>query len=327
MRTYSPQMTFALSFVRELDLPNQTGLAMNVSQQIRTQLEDYAGVAMHPLFHGQQKRSLMPDTNDAPTPSAVNGSARDGTPRLLPGATLSRPASTTPGTPTASTPHPIAVSHDASITAAATPLPQEAQAEPVDDAEDPMLNPDDTYRCIITLSIYLSSRLYQDKFEWSLLHPPGAAEAFAKQTCADIGLSGEWVMAITHAIYEAVLRLKKEACEGGMVIIGGNALGGEVDNQAVKLEEGAGWRYDIDDFGAEWEPKFEPLSKDELEKARRGSRTTSSTAAKRDGQVLIHGWNAPLCTRTGSTTTRQLFRLRKHREWWCRRRDATNGTW
>lgn len=271
---------FALNFVRELDLPNQTALAMNVSQQIRNQLEDYAGVAMHPLFHTQAKRSQMPEVTNAGTPSAVaNGSSRDGTPRPFPGASISRPASTTPGTPAPSTPRPFTLTNGATLTAVASPIPVE-QAE--DSVEDSFLNPDDTYRCVITLSIYLASRLYQDKFEWSLLHPPGAAEAFATQTCADMGLGGEWVMAITHAIYEAVLRLKKEACEGGMLMIGGGTWGGgEIDNQAVRAEEGAGWRYDIDDFGAEWEPKFEALSKEEIEK-REGDRERQLRRLRRE---------------------------------------------
>lgn len=273
---------FALNFVRELDLPNQTVLAMNVSQQIRTQLEDYAGVAMHPLFHTQAKKAQMPDTN-AGTPSAiVNGSSRDGTPRPSLGTPLLRQSSTTPGTPAPSTPRPVTLSNGASVTAVASPMPAEPQTEKSDEATDDLhLNPDDSFRCIITLSIYLSSRLYQDKFEWSLLHPPGAAEAFAKQTCADMGLNGEWVMAITHAIYEAVLRLKKEACEGGMMMIGGGTWsGGEMDNQAVR-PEGAGWRYDIDDFGAEWEPKFEALSKEEIEK-REGDRERQLRRLRRE---------------------------------------------
>ncbi|KAJ9647687.1 Chromatin structure remodeling complex protein sfh1 [Knufia peltigerae] len=274
---------FALNFVRELDLPNQTALAMNVSQQIRNQLEDYAGVAMHPLFHTQGKRSQMPEVNNAGTPSAVvNGSSRDGTPRPIRGASISRPASTAPATPAPSTPRQVTLANGASVTAVASPLPAEPVIIPDDPTEDLSLNPDDSFRCIITLSIYLSSRLYQDKFEWSLLHPPGAAEAFAKQTCADMGLNGEWVMAITHAIYEAVLRLKKEACEGGMVMIGGGAWGGgEIDNQAVRAEEGAGWRYDVDDFGAEWEPKFEALSKEEIEK-REGDRERQLRRLRRE---------------------------------------------
>ncbi len=274
---------FALNFVRELDLPNQTALAMNISQQIRNQLEDYAGVAMHPLFHTQAKKAQMPDVNNAGTPSAmVNGSSRDGTPRPPRGASISRPASTTPATPAPSTPRPATLTNGAAVTAIASPLPADPVIVPDDSTEDPYMNPDDSFRCIITLSIYLSSRLYQDKFEWSLLHPPGAAEAFAKQTCADMGLNGEWVMAITHAIYEAVLRLKKEACEGGMMMIGGGAWGGgEVDNQAIRAEEGAGWRYDIDDFGAEWEPKFEALSKEEIEK-REGDRERQLRRLRRE---------------------------------------------
>ncbi|KAK7890353.1 Chromatin structure remodeling complex protein sfh1 [Exophiala xenobiotica] len=274
---------FALNFVRELDLPNQTALAMNISQQIRNQLEDYAGVAMHPLFHTQAKKAQMPEVNNAGTPSAmVNGSSRDGTPRPLRGASVSRPASTTPATPAPSTPRPATLTNGAAVTAIASPLPADPLIVPDDPTEDPHMNPDDSFRCIITLSIYLSSRLYQDKFEWSLLHPPGAAEAFAKQTCADMGLNGEWVMAITHAIYEAVLRLKKEACEGGMIMIGGGAWGGgELDNQAIRAEEGAGWRYDIDDFGAEWEPKFEALSKEEIEK-REGDRERQLRRLRRE---------------------------------------------
>ncbi|KEF60926.1 uncharacterized protein A1O9_02490 [Exophiala aquamarina CBS 119918] len=275
---------FAISFVRDLDLPNQTALAMSVSQQIRNQLEDYAGVAMHPLFHTQPKRQgQIAETTNAPTPSVMqNGSSRDGTPRLV-GASISRPASTAPGTPAPQTPRPSLLPNGATIAAVASPvaapdLAAEQPAEPY----DPYLNPDDTYRCIISLSIYLSSKLYQDKFEWSLLHPPGAAEAFAKQTCADMGLGGEWVMAITHAIYEAVLRLKKEACEGGMLMLGGGTWGGgEIDNQAMRPEEGAGWRYDIDDFGAEWEPKFEALSKEEIEK-REGDRERQLRRLRRE---------------------------------------------
>ena len=120
---------FAQTFVRELDLPNQTGLAMNISQQIRTQLEDYAGVAMHPLFYTQQKRSQMPDANNVPTPSAMaNGSSRDGTPRLVRGASISQPGSTIPGTPAVSTPNPITLGNGAIATAVASLLPVEPSA-------------------------------------------------------------------------------------------------------------------------------------------------------------------------------------------------------
>lgn len=274
---------FAQVLVRELDLPNQTALTVSISQQIRTQLEEYAGVALHPLFHNQPKPPPQTpgapngNTNGAATPKAItNGHSRDGTPAtprpLLPLQDSWR-GSATPNasTPAPSTPAPVQLANGALVTGDAT-LIQDSLPRP--EETDPYLNPDDTYRCIISLSISLSSRLYSDKFEWSLLHPPGAAESFAKQTCADMGLGGEWVLAITHAIYEAVLRLKKEACEGGM-------YGLELDNQCVRYEEGAGWRYDADDFGAEWEPKFEKLAKEDIEK-REGDRERQLRRLRRE---------------------------------------------
>ncbi|OBT47457.1 hypothetical protein VE00_03155 [Pseudogymnoascus sp. WSF 3629] len=252
---------FAQCMVQDLDLPNRQALAMEISKQIRTQLEEYAGVALHPLFHSQQ------------TPAA-NGTAI----KTIQASTASRDHSATPavsgrGTPLHA-PHlstngfstPVkAVTQE--VTASAVPIPQ--------DADD--YNPDDTYRCIITLNINLSNNLYTDKFEWSLLHPPGTAEVFAKQTCADMGLSGEWVPAMTHAIYEAVLRLKKEACESGGLVGG---YGGEIPNEAVHGSE-AGWRYDNEHLADEWEPKVEVLSKEEIEK-REGDRERQIRRMRRE---------------------------------------------
>ena len=68
---------------------------------------------------------------------------------------------------------------------------------------------------------------------------------------------------MAHAIYEAVLRLKKEACESGGLVSKG--YGAEIDNMAMN-DAGAGWRYDHETLGAEWEPKLEVLSKEEIEK-------------------------------------------------------------
>lgn len=264
---------FAIAFVQDLDLPNPNAAVADISKQIRTQLEEYAGVALHPLFHASSK----PQDVAARTAGNVlaqkvmqNGHSRSvaGTPRPTSGYGTPVRDSGTPrvSTPGGDTPQPVQLSNGAQITAEATPMPAEEVSEDVTQ-DDVFSNLDDTYRCIITLSIYHASRLYQDKFEWSLLHPPGAAEAFAKQTCADMGLNGEWVLAITHAIYEAVLKLKKDSCEGGNTLTVGGIWGhGEIDNQCIRAEEGAGWRYDEADFGAEWEPKLEALSKEDIEK-------------------------------------------------------------
>ncbi len=276
---------FAQTLVRELDLPNQVALTVLISQQIRTQLEEYAGIAMHPLFHHHCKPAAQASVCAAQT--IVNGQSSVLTPRLSLAHPLSRPSSATPGTTTPILDPSTSLMNDVNLLAQASLIPAEPSSDLVmqDQASqdfDPFLNPDDTYRCIINLTISLSSRLYTDKFEWSLLHPPGFTEVFARQTCADLGLNGEWVVAITHAVYEAVLKLKKDTFEPGPLTSGGGAwLQGDIDNQAIRGEEGAGWRYDAEDFGAEWEPKVEVLSKDEIEK-REGDRERQLRRVRRE---------------------------------------------
>ncbi|MCJ1287138.1 Chromatin structure remodeling complex protein sfh1 [Xylographa opegraphella] len=253
---------FALILVHELDLPNPAGFAIQVSNQIRQQLEEYAGVALHPLFHTTNTTTV--DGVTVKTIQAAN----------------SRDQSITPADPAPSTPNLNAA--NGNITQAnGQPTPTEATANVTATATtlhsttSDFYNPDDTYRCIIALNINLLNKLYTDRFEWSLLHPPGIAEMFAKQTCADMGLFGEWVPAMTHAIYEAVLRLKKEACESG-----GLVGGGEIDNLALEGQE-AGWRFDHEHLADEWEPKVETLSKEEIEK-REGDRERQIRRLRRE---------------------------------------------
>ncbi|KAH0556192.1 hypothetical protein GP486_005880 [Trichoglossum hirsutum] len=254
---------FAQVLVNDLDLPNSTVTAALISSQIRTQLEEYAGVALHPLFHSAHS-------------TTVNGAAVK-TIR----ASLSRDQSSTPAPPTAAATPATNGGPQTEIHAA--PADQingvAASAAPFPSAESDEHNPDDTYRCIITLNINLLNKLYTDKFEWSLLHPPGSAEKFAKHTCADLGLAGEWVPAVTHAIYEAVLRQKKEACESGG-LVGGNGYGGEIENLAADGQE-AGWRFDNEQLADEWEPRVETLSKEEIEK-REGDRERQIRRLRRE---------------------------------------------
>ncbi|KAI1436269.1 hypothetical protein GGR50DRAFT_237997 [Xylaria sp. CBS 124048] len=242
---------FAVALVQDLDLPNQSAIASEISKQIRTQLEEYAGVALHPLFH----------TGDQPATNGTNGS------KLPP--TISRDSPATPATPLLQSSRILetparnsldtiakAVGAQAEdVTASAMPIPADS-----DDS-----SPDDAYRCIVTLNLNLASEVYTDKFEWSLLHPPGTAEAFAKVTCADLGLGGEWVPALTHAIYEAVLRLKKEACESGGLVSGWGVTSSDLPNDAAHGAT-AGWRYDPEHLADGWGPKIESLSKEEIEK-------------------------------------------------------------
>jgi chromatin structure-remodeling complex subunit SFH1 len=270
---------FAQTLAQDLDLPNRQYIVAEISKQIRTQLEEYSGVALHPLFHAEtQQTPAQPASAVVAAPTATglptNG---NGTPKAAPALNRFRddsPASfakgiSRPDTPGQSVATPMQnVVPD--VTAEATPI--------LPDSDD--FNPDDTYRCIVNLNLNLSSMLYTDKFEWSLLHPPGTAEAFAKTTCADLGLTGEWVPAMTHAIYEAVLRLKKEACEAGGIVAGWGGLQQELPNDAAHGTE-AGWRYDPDHLADDWEPKVEILSKEEMEK-REGDRERQVRRLRRE---------------------------------------------
>jgi chromatin structure-remodeling complex subunit SFH1 len=264
---------FAMTLVQDLDLPNQGAIANEISKQIRTQLEEYAGVALHPLFHSEETKNAPSNNIVAAASTALQTPAHDSSAA----ATTPRPAPATnvgPSTPVASgteTPSKAPASQVPGVTATATPIS-------ADDTDE--FSPDDTYRCLVTLNMNLGSNLYTDKFEWSLLHSPGTAEAFAKVTCTDLGLSGEWVPALTHAIYEAVLRLKKEACEAGGLVTGWGATGSEFPNDAAHGAE-AGWRYDPEHLADEWEPKIEILSKDEMEK-REGDRERQIRRLRRE---------------------------------------------
>ncbi|KAJ5665632.1 Chromatin structure remodeling complex protein sfh1 [Penicillium maclennaniae] len=241
---------FAIGFVRDLDLPNPQATAMTISNQVRQQLEEFAGVALHPLFSATQL---------APAPAST----------AAPQIEASRDPSMTPAVTTVGTPD--SKPNGAAVTATAT---KDALVN------DSLLNPDDAYRCLISLNINLQNKLYTDKFEWSLLHPPGMAEEFAKITCADLHLGGEWVSAISHGIYEAALKLKKEVCESGGLMSGINGYGNEIDNQAANGVE-AGWRYDPETLGDEWEPKVETLSKEEIER-REGDRERQIRRLRRE---------------------------------------------
>lgn len=248
---------FALILVQDLDLPNAAALALSVSNQIRQQLEEYAGVALHPLFHSTSAAATNGNPNKALRTSHSQDHSNAGTPA----------ANGTNG--------PNGHAEPNGTTPAANELSTNISATASQASVSNVLIPDDTYRCIINLNINLQNKLFTDKFEWSLLHPPGMAERFAKQTCADIGLTGEWVPAVTHAIYEAVLRLKKEACEsGGLVATYG------IENDAVPGQE-AGWRYDLEQLADEWEPKVERLSKEEIEK-REGDRERQIRRLRRE---------------------------------------------
>ncbi|KAK5132923.1 hypothetical protein LTR08_008370 [Meristemomyces frigidus] len=283
---------FAKTFVDELDFPvvRKQAMIVEISNSIRQQLEEYAAIALHPLFQpGALDAGLL--TTGAVTPSAQPPISREDTSTPLqaetPNASFLQPPQINGFHASTGISSPMATSiATPALTVSAQPYPRNASTSSV-------LNPPDTHRCVLTLSINLQDRLYTDKFEWSLQHPPGFPEIFAKQTCADLGLSGEWVPSMAHAIYEASLRLKKDMIENGGSLAGVVNSGvdgwGQIQNEACEyhgtaesaLGVGAGWRFDEDGLGLDWEPKIEVLNKEEIEK-REGERERQLRRARRE---------------------------------------------
>ncbi|RPA77079.1 SNF5-domain-containing protein [Ascobolus immersus RN42] len=119
---------------------------------------------------------------------------------------------------------------------------------------------EENFPVIVNLNIHLRNSLFTDKFEWNLAENDHyTPEAFAQITCADMALVGEFKPAISHAIYEATLKSKKEILETPSLI------SDTVANDAA-FDAAAGWRVDQDTFCDDWSPRIETLSREEIEK-------------------------------------------------------------
>jgi chromatin structure-remodeling complex subunit SFH1 len=290
----TPDM-FAKTLVDELDFPagKKQGVIGEIAAQIRLQLEEHSGTALHPLFQPSVVDVVAPTAPaPAPVPQRITISREMSSSSLqvdTPGGSFLLPPARTNGHVIASDPGPPMAANGAATPA----MIVTAQQAPRESTQPSALNPPDTHRCILSISINLHNQLYSDKFEWSLSHPSGFAETFAKQTCADLGLSGEWVPSMAHAIYESSLRLKKDMIDNGGTLVGVVGSGvdgwGEVENEYCQyhgegqsaLGVGAGWRFDDTGLGDGWEPRLEMLSKEEIEK-REGDRERQIRRQRRE---------------------------------------------
>lgn len=152
---------------------------------------------------------------------------------------------------------------------------------------------------VIDLSVNLDKQLYEDKFEWNLTDDTLIPEEFAENVVAELGLSREFYPAIAHALYEAIIRLKKDAIEGKLPL--------EIVNGAAYGRE-AGYRFDPENLGQRWCPTVENLSQWEIEK-REIERERNIRRLKRES-MRIEGDSRGAARRRGA-----------------RRFDELEGTW
>ncbi|KAG1748558.1 hypothetical protein EDB19DRAFT_1682378 [Suillus lakei] len=90
-------------------------------------------------------------------------------------------------------------------------------------------------RVILSIDVQIATHHLLDHIEWDLLSPL-TPEAFASQLCTELGLSGEALPLIAHAIHEELIKHKKDAIEWG--VIGGDK---EAEGMKDKTGLGMGW--------------------------------------------------------------------------------------
>ncbi|KAK2465715.1 hypothetical protein APHAL10511_002259 [Amanita phalloides] len=95
-------------------------------------------------------------------------------------------------------------------------------------------------RVILSIDVQIANYHLMDHIEWDLLSPL-TPENFARTLCMELGLSGEAVPLVAHAIHEELMKHKKDAIEWG--VIGGDLGVGDDTNAGAGGDRPAkgGW--------------------------------------------------------------------------------------
>ncbi|KAI0696261.1 hypothetical protein BC835DRAFT_1414383 [Cytidiella melzeri] len=99
---------------------------------------------------------------------------------------------------------------------------------------------DEVPECRVILSIDVQIATYHllDHIEWDLLSPL-TPETFAMTLCADLGLSGEAVPLVAHAIHEELIKHKRDAIEWG--VLGGETNTGTAEDSSDRPRDRSGF--------------------------------------------------------------------------------------
>lgn len=103
-------------------------------------------------------------------------------------------------------------------------------------------------RVILSIDVQIANHHLMDHIEWDLLSPL-TPEAFSQKLCTELGLSGEAVPLIAHAVHEELIKHKKDAIEWG--VIGGDREPAD-DGSGVRDRSGAGMLKDKTGLGLGW---------------------------------------------------------------------------
>ncbi|CAK5270511.1 unnamed protein product [Mycena citricolor] len=123
-------------------------------------------------------------------------------------------------------------------------------------------------RVILSIDVQIATHHLLDHIEWDLLSPL-TPEDFSQTLCRELGLAGEAVPLIAHAIHEELIKHKKDAVEWGVVDGGGMR-----DKTGLGMSSGSRGRgpKPLESVWRDWQEadefrtRFEILSADEVER-------------------------------------------------------------
>ncbi|KAJ7643778.1 hypothetical protein FB45DRAFT_281880 [Roridomyces roridus] len=124
-------------------------------------------------------------------------------------------------------------------------------------------------RVILSIDVQIATHHLLDHIEWDLLSPL-TPEAFASTLCAELGLAGEAVPLVAHAVHEELIKHKKDAVEWGVV----DGVGSMRDRTGLGLTSvrGRGGPKPLESVWRDWQEadefrtRFELLSAEEVER-------------------------------------------------------------
>ncbi|KAF7979980.1 hypothetical protein HWV62_40056 [Athelia sp. TMB] len=128
----------------------------------------------------------------------------------------------------------------------------------VDDSPQGVVEEVPECRVVLSIDVQIGTYHLLDHIEWDLLSPL-TPEVFSQKLCMELGLSGEAIPLIAHAVHEELIKHKKDAVEWG--VIGGDrdaadeattTAGGTVGAEKPRDKSGAGLLKDKTGLGLGW---------------------------------------------------------------------------
>ncbi|KAF3922456.1 hypothetical protein AA313_de0206961 [Arthrobotrys entomopaga] len=125
---------------------------------------------------------------------------------------------------------------------------------------DPISGSEGYYLVNIKLNVQCGVDTLTDQFMYNLYEEEITPEAFAHQVCTDMGYHGEYRNAVASAVREELLKAKKE------MFFPSGQNPPPYNWKADSHPQHAGIRYDPENYGRDWSPNIEKLTREEVER-------------------------------------------------------------